>query len=163
LVLIDALLVMLWRRMMGALDLGLVLLLEPAPDRYARYVAEHVAEPMRAAQRVLRLAVAEGVPEPARTPFEAIEVDAETFVAALGELAAFRTAGEADVRGAVGRLAHSFRRLRSSFLDVAERLGFEPTIDSDATPERERFYEDILNGLAADLLAEQKVTGPRRK
>ena len=147
----------------GALDLGLVLLQEPTPERYERFVAEHVAAPLRAAALVLRLAVGEAVPAPALTPFETIQVETEAFVGALADLSGFQSLPEARLREAVDGLSASFRRLRDAALDVAERLGFEPTIGapvgSTGAAGEGDVYEAILNRLHEDLLAEKKDRG----
>jgi hypothetical protein len=145
--------------MAGALDLGMVLLLEPPAERYTQFVVEHAAGPMRAAAIVLRLAVAEVVPEPARTPFEAITVDTEAFVSALGQLADFAGMPEPELKSVVERLTRSYRRLRESFLDVAERLGFEPTIASDTGQAAAEAHDEILASLYDDLLAERRGGG----
>jgi hypothetical protein len=158
-VLIDALLTMLSRRISGALDLGLVMLMEPPPERYSGYIEDHVAAPMRAAALVLRLAAAEALAEPATTPFQSIVVQTEAFVAALEDLRRFRSESETEVEATVDRLRAAFRRLRDCLLDVAERVGFRPTMASDTTPEREAFYEEILEGLHADLMAERGAGG----
>jgi len=155
LVLVDGLLTFLSRRMAGSLDLGLVLLLESPNGRYAGFIAEHVAGPMRAAAVVLRLAVAEAVPEPARTPFNAITVDIEAFVSALGRLGDFADMSEPELKDVVQRLAKAYRRLRESFLDVAERLGFEPAIASDPGVAAADIRDQIVTGLYDDLLAER--------
>jgi hypothetical protein len=143
------------QRMAGALDLGMVMLLEPPPDRYARYIADHVAAPMRAAALVLQISVVRAVPVPARTPFDSIVVETEVFLAALSDLGQFVTLPADQLRAAVDRLGTSFSRLRDSFLDVGERLGFEPTLAEEATPERDAFYEQILDRLYSDLSAER--------
>ena len=137
---------MLCRRMAGALDLGMVLLLEPSTDRYQRFVKDHVAAPMRAAALVLRLSVAECVAEPASTPFAAIEADTEAFVAALADLSDYQSLSEGDLDAVARRLAGSVRRLTDSFRDVAERLCFEPGINREFAPERqERFGKSIAD------------------
>jgi hypothetical protein len=133
---VDGLLTMLTRRMAGALDFGLVLLMEPEPEKFARFVNDHVAAPMRAASLVLRLAVAECVPEPAITPFQAVVVDTEMFLGALEELAGFPSLAEADLEAVTSRLATAHQRLIDSFLDIAERMCFEPTIAREFGPER---------------------------
>jgi len=155
LVLVDGLLTFLSRRMAGALGLGLVMLLEPPADRYTAFVAEHVAGPMRAAAIVLRLAVAEAVPEPARTPFDAITLDTEAFVSALGRLGDFTKLSESQLKEVVERLEKSYRRLRESFLDVAERLAFEPSIASDTSLAEIGTQDQLFAGLYDDLRAER--------
>jgi hypothetical protein len=150
LVLVDGLLTFLSRRMAGALDLGIVLMLEPPPERYTLFVSEHVAGPMRAAAIVLRLAVAEVVPEPARTPFEAITVDTEAFVSAVGRLSDYASMSELELKSVVDHLTGSYRRLRDSFLDVAERLDFEPGIASDTGLSEAETHDQILAGLYDD-------------
>jgi hypothetical protein len=159
LVLVDGLLTVLYRRMTAALDLGLVLLLEPSTEKYEAFLSEHVAAPMRAAGLVLRLVVAEAFAAPARTPFEVIQVETEKFVGALAGLSGFASVPEAVLEDAVGGVAGSARRLREALLDVAERLGIEPAIAAGATPDREEFYQEILHRLYADLLAERKGRG----
>jgi hypothetical protein len=158
-VLVDALLTMLSRRISGAIDLGLVMLMEPQQERYSGYVEDHVAAPMRAAALVLRLAAAETLAEPATTPFQSIVLQTEAFVAALEDLRRFRSEPESEVEATVDRLRASFHRLRDSLLDVAERVGFRPTMLADTTPEREAFYEGILAGLTADLIGERGESG----
>ena len=153
--LVDGLLTFLGQRAAGALDLGMVMLLEPPPERYDRYVSEHIAAPMRAAALVLRLSVAGVVPAPSLTPFDAISVDTEKFLGALGDLRGYATQSADQLNAVVDRLGKSFHRLRDSFLDVGERLGFEPTLSTDAAPERDAFYEQILDRLYSDLLAER--------
>jgi hypothetical protein len=77
LVLIDALLMVLARRMRGALDLGLVVLLEAPAAKYLAYVSDHVAAPMRAAALLLRLPVPDVAEAPALTPFETINAETD--------------------------------------------------------------------------------------
>jgi len=154
-VLVDGVLTMLFRRMRGALDLGLALLLEATAERYEAFVSDHVAAPMRAGALVLRLAVAEAVTEPALSPFVAIQADTEAFVAAPGELATFRSVPRAQLEDTAARLGTAYHRLRDSFLDVAERLGFEPAIARDATPDRDALYAIILDRLHGDLTTER--------
>jgi hypothetical protein len=154
LVLVDGLLTTLSRRLAGGLDLGPVLLMEPPAERYTRFIDEHVAAPMRAASLVLRLAVAECVPEPALTPFQALVVDTEMFLGALVELAGFRSLSGPELEAATGRLATAHRRLTDSFLDIAERLGFEPSIAGQFPAERRASARQVIYRLAADLAAE---------
>jgi hypothetical protein len=155
LALVDGLLTMLTRRMAGALDLGLVLLMEPPAERFSQFVDEHVAAPMRAAALVLRLAMAECVPEPALTPFQAVVVDTETFVGALGELPGFQSLTDAELESATRRLGLAFDRLRDSFLDIAERLGFEPSIARDFPAGRWESIGQVIRRLPGDLRAER--------
>lgn len=155
LVLIDALLTMFAKRMYGALDLGLTLLLESAREPYRQFVAEHVAPPMRALSTVLRLAVREAVAEPATSPFEALAVDVEAFVGALLELASFDELPQAAVEAAAGRLGTAVRRLDDTVRDIGERLCFEPAIVRELTAERRAKYVELVGQLPADLVAER--------
>jgi hypothetical protein len=155
LVLVDSLLTMLSRRMLGALDLGLVLLMEPRADRYTAFVTEHVARPMRAAALVLQLAVAEWDAEPATTPFEAVVVDTEAFVGALTDLAAYRTLDEASLKAVAGRLKTSLGRLVDSFLDIAERYCFEPSLAGLLGPARREELRQAIEDLPTTLAAEK--------
>jgi hypothetical protein len=142
---------MLSRRMAGALDLGLVLLMEPPAERYTRFITDHVAAPMRAASLVLRQAVAECVPEPALTPFQAIVVDTEAFLGALAELAAFASLSEVELDSISTRLRLSHQRLTDSFLDIGERMCFEPTLAREFGPERLALIRLAIDGLPAAL------------
>jgi len=157
LVLVDALFTVLDRRMRGALDLGLVLLLEGPPAKYLAYVSPHVAAPMRAAALLLRLQVAEFAAAPALTSFEAINTETEKFASALADLAPFASLADEPLRAVVDRLAASFRRIRDTLLDVAERLCFEPTIAAGEPADRDATYHDIFDRLHADLSAERGV------
>ena len=158
LVLIDSLLSFLSRRVQGALDLGLVLLVDDPPPRprYRSFLSEHVAVPMQAAALMLRLAVAEVVPEPSLTALAAVSEQAAKFAAALTELADFDTLAGAELATVVDRLTAARRRLRESMLDVGERLCFEPTILVGTSAERERFGDDVLARLCDDLLQERR-------
>jgi hypothetical protein len=155
LVLVDATLSLLFRRAKAGLDLGLVLLLESPRDRYPNYVVEHIAKPMRAAALVLRVVVAEFVSEPALGPFESIEVETEAFVRSLGELENFSSLGADQLRESVERLGTAFRRLRDSFIDIAERLEFEPSMLADPPVGGALDYDAILRQLYDDLTAER--------
>ena len=159
LVLVDSLLTFTYRRMAGALDLGLVMLQEAPIGRYAQYVADHIAAPMRAAALLLRVTMAEAVPAPALSPLEAIAVDTEIFVGALTDFARVAELSDTELRALADKLGQSFRRLRNSLLDVAERLAFQPTMLTTATPEREAFYENILDRLYADLSSDGGAGG----
>jgi hypothetical protein len=150
---------MLTRRMRGALDLGLVLLPEEPVEGYTRFVNDHVAAPMRAAALLLRLSVAECVREPALTPFEAIEVDTEAFVSALAELSGFRSVAEEELRAVCGRLAVAFRRLTDSFLDIAERLCFEPSFAAELGAQRRVAIEQAIRDLPTELFAGREGEG----
>jgi hypothetical protein len=157
LVLVDALLTVIDRRMRGALDLGLVLLLEAPAAKYLAYVTDHVAAPMRAAALLLRLQVAEVAESPALTPFEAIATETEKFALAMAELAGFASLTGEQLRAAVDKLAASFRRISDTLLDVAERLCFEPAVAAEAPADRDGMYHDILDRLHADLEVERGV------
>ena len=158
LVVIDGLMLMFVRRVYGALDLGLTLLLDSPRDKYPQFVAEHVARPMRALSEVLRLAVREAVAEPASSPFEAIAVDTERFLGAMLELADFGVAPASDVEAAAARLGEALRRLDDSVRDVGERLCFEPAA-AGLMAARQARCQEIVEHLPADLAAERSAGG----
>ena len=160
LVLVDGLLTMLSRRMAGALDLGLVLLMEPPAERYTRFINDHVAAPMRAASLVLRLAVAECVPEPALTPFQAVVVNTEAFLGALAELAAYPSLSRADLESISTRLGLAHQRLTDSFLDIGERMCFEPTLAREFGPQRKASIRLAIDGLPTALAAGDGAAPP---
>lgn len=153
LVLVDALLMMLSRRMRGALDLGLTLLLEPPRTRYESFVGEHVAAPMRAAALVLRLSVAEFTPQPATTVFEAMSADTEGFVATLAALGRFDAMPDDELVALTLDLEKYFRRLNDSILDVAARLNFHPSAAGHAEQGGDAVHEAFVERLYADLVA----------
>ena len=151
LVIVDGLLTMLARRTYGALDLGLVLLLESPADQYAQFVAARVIAPMRALATVLVLAVAEAQAEVATSPFDALVLDTERFAGALEDLGRWRSAAPGAVRDAVGRLAAATRRIIDTLLDIGERLCFEPAMVREFPRERHESAMRRIAELPAEL------------
>ena len=164
-VLLDGLLTTLYRRMAGALDLGLVLLLEPPREQYTRFLQDHVAAPMRAAALVLRLSMAECVPEPTLSAFQAVEADTARFIGCLEELSEYGSLSDERLRAVAGGLAAAHGKLTDTFLDIAERLCFEPGLGGQFGAERREALRQAILDLPAALSAERvdaKALRPNR-
>ena len=151
LVVVDGLLSMLARRMYGALDLGLVLLLESPREGFPRFIAAHVASPMRALSAVLVLAVAEAQDVVATSPFEALIGDTERFLGALDELGQWQSLTPEAIRKEVELLHRSAGRINDTILDIGERLCFEPSTAKDFGPHRHESALAVIDSLPASL------------
>jgi hypothetical protein len=156
-VVLDWLLSSFARRMYGAVDLGLLSCLELPPCEYARFIARHFTEPMRALAAVIRLAVTERVEAPPAAPLEGVYVWTEAFAAALSTAGQFRSLPAEQFRPLPAALRRAWSELHACILELAKALGLELSFQRATSAEAEQRYRAMLDGLASDLEQERKA------
>jgi hypothetical protein len=152
---LDWLLSSLSRRMYGAVDLGLLCCLELPPPDYARFVARHFTEPMRALAAVIRLAVPERTEAPPAAPLEGVYVWTEAFAAALSTAGQFRSLPAEEFRGVPAALRRAWTELHSCIRELAAALGLQLSFKRATSPESEQAYSAMLDSMASGLEEER--------
>ena len=159
---IDWLLSSLCRRLYGAMDVGVLTCIDAPRDRYAAFVAEHFAAPMRALAAVTRLAAADRPELPPTEALEGVVTGTATFLFLLDEIGEFRTRPPEQVRQEADALCDRWRRLGQDARRVGASYGVELSFFSALPPDRARAYEVAADRLAEDLIAARggwRVTG----
>ena len=153
---IDWLISSLARRMYGAVDLGLIKCLSAPPDAFARWAADHFADPLRCLASVIRLAASELATPPPAEVLEGVATWADVFGTAFVRLGGFRSLPADAARDAATEVSRSWGELRDCVEELGSRLGRRPTFLDTITPEREREYRAMLTRLPADVEAARR-------
>jgi hypothetical protein len=156
---IDWLLSSLCRRLYGALDVGVLTCLDSPRERYAAFVAEHFAAPMRALAAVTRLAAADRPESPPTEALECVVTGTTTFLFLLDEIGEFRTRPPEQVRREADALCDRWRRLGEDARRLGGSYGVELSFFRAMPPERARAYEAAADRLAEDLIAARQGDG----